>query len=159
LPFRAQVGKSNAGTADGTTHPNDVPDDHRSQRNSLRFVGRWGIARDWAGFLDQYPVLLMPNSWERQFPIDDDLRSQQRFEEILLAQTPMLNTTVLGLAGLSVPSGVVDGLPVGVQLVTTRFREDLALRAGEVIERSAAFSALDVLAPRQGLTQSPPSHL
>lgn len=106
---------------------------------------RFNIARDWAVFFDQYPVLLMPNSWERQFPIDDDLHSQQRFEEILLAQTPMLNTAMLGLPGLSVPTGVVDGLPVGVQLCATRFREDLCLAAGEIVERAAGYSVLDRL--------------
>ena len=106
---------------------------------------RFDIARDWALFLEQYPVLLMPNSWERQFPIDDDLRSQARFEEILLAQTPLLNTAMLGLPGLSVPTGVVDGLQVGVQLVANKFREDLLLRAGEMIERAAQFSVLDRL--------------
>ena len=29
---------------------------------------RFNIARDWAVFFERYPVLLMPNSWERQFP-------------------------------------------------------------------------------------------
>lgn len=109
---------------------------------------RFNIARDWTVFLDKYPVLLTPNSWERQFPVDDDLRSQQRFEEILLAQTPMLNTAMLGLPGLAVPTGVQDGLPVGVQLVAPRFREDLLLAAGEAIERAAAFSALHHLAAK-----------
>jgi hypothetical protein len=32
--------------------------------------------------------------------------------------------------------------------VTARFREDLALRAGEWIEAAAGFSALEHLAPR-----------
>ncbi|MDO8456831.1 MAG: amidase family protein [Burkholderiaceae bacterium] len=110
-------------------------------------VQRFNIARDWAVFSEQYPVMLMPNSWERQFPIDDDLHSQSRFEEILLAQTPLLSTALLGLPGLSVPTGIIQGLPVGVQIVTGRFREDLALRAGAVIEDAARFSALDLLAP------------
>ena len=39
---------------------------------------RFNIARDWAVFFERYPVLLMPNSWERQFPIDDDQRSSRR---------------------------------------------------------------------------------
>ena len=111
-------------------------------------VRRFNIGRDWAVFLEQYPVLLMPNSWERQFPIDDDLRTQDRFEDILLAQTPLLNTALLGLPGLSVPTGLSDGLPAGVQLVTGRFREDLALYAGSIIEQAANFSALNLLAPR-----------
>lgn len=111
-------------------------------------VRRFNIARDWALFFEQYPVLLMPNSWERQFPIDDDLRSPQRFEEILLAQSPLLSTSMLGLPGLAVPTGVADGLPTGVHLVATRFREDLILAAGEVIESAARFAVLDLLAPR-----------
>ncbi|MEY4266525.1 MAG: Acylamidase [Pseudomonadota bacterium] len=107
---------------------------------------RFNIARDWALFFERYPVLLMPNSWERQFPIDDDLRSPERTAQILLAQAPLLSTAVLGLPGLSVPTGLVDGLPVGVQLVSDRFREDRILAAGEVIEQRAQFSALATLA-------------
>ena len=109
---------------------------------------RFSIARDWALFLERYPVLLMPNSWERQFPVDDDQASAARVQEILLAQSPLLSTAVLGLPGLSVPTGLAGGLPTGVQLVAARFREDRLLAAGEVIERAAGFSALDHLAPR-----------
>lgn len=109
---------------------------------------RFSILRDWALFLERYPVLLMPNSWERQFPIDDDQRSPERVAQILLAQSPMLSTAVLGLPGLSVPTGLVGGLPTGVQLVANRFREDRLLAAGEVVERAAGFSALDHLAAR-----------
>ena len=106
---------------------------------------RFTIAREWAVFFERYPVLLMPNSWERQFPINDDLRSAERTAQIFLAQAPMLGTAVLGLPGLSVPTGVLDGLPVGVQLVATKFREDRLLAAGEIIERAAKFSALEYL--------------
>ena len=112
---------------------------------------RFDIARDWAVFFERCPLLLMPNSWQRQFPIDEDLRSPEHTAQILLAQSPLLSTAVLGLPGLSVPTGVVDGLPVGVQLVATKFREDRLLAAGEVIERAAGFSALEYLcakAPR-----------
>ena len=103
---------------------------------------RFGIARDWSLFFDRWPILLMPNSWERQFPIDDDLRSQARFEQILLAQSPLLAPALLGLPGLSVPTGMAGGLPAGVQLVADRFREDRLLAAGQVIERAAAFDVL-----------------
>ena len=107
---------------------------------------RFNICRDWAVFLEQYPVLLMPNSWHRQFPVDADRVSAQRVHELIAAQSPLLGTAMMGLPGLAVPTGLVDGLPIGVQLVTSRFREDLALRAGEIIERAAGFSALDHLA-------------
>lgn len=107
---------------------------------------RLTVARAWSLFFEKYPVLLMPVSWERQFPIDDDMRSQARMEEMLSAQSPMTTLALLGLPGLAVPTGVVDGLPVGVQLCATRYREDLCLTAGEIIERAAGFSALEHLA-------------
>jgi amidase len=111
---------------------------------------RFNIARDWAVFFERYPVLLMPNSWERQLPIDDDQRSAARVQEILLAQSPLLSTAVLGLPGLSVPTGVVNGLPTGVQLVTGRFREDRLLRAGEVIEARADYCVADEIEKTMG---------
>jgi amidase len=110
---------------------------------------RFTIAREWSLFFEQYPVLLMPNSWERQFPIDDDQRDAGRTRGILLAQAPMLAPAVLGLPGLSVPTGTHQGLPVGVQLVANRFREDRLLAAGEVLERAAGFSALDFITSRR----------
>ena len=89
----------------------------------------------------------MPNSWQRQFAIDDDTHALARLNQLVAAQSPLLGTAMMGLPGLAVPTGLVGGLPTGVQLVSGRFREDLVLRAGEVIERAARFSALDTLAP------------
>jgi amidase len=108
---------------------------------------RLGIMRDWSVFFQRYPVLLMPNSWERQFPIDDDIRSQPRSNELVMAQSPLLCTALMGLPGLSVPVAMDRGLPTGVQLVSWRYREDLVLRAGEMIEHASQFSALNLLAP------------
>lgn len=107
---------------------------------------RLSICRAWSQFFEQYPVLLMPNSWQRQFLIDDDTRSVERMNQLVAAQSPLLSTAMMGLPGLAVPTGVTNGLPTGVQLVSGRFREDLVLRVGEIIERAARFSALDHLA-------------
>ena len=41
---------------------------------------------------------------------------------------------LLGLPSLQVPVGTIDKMRGGVQLVAARFREDLCLAAGEVIE-------------------------
>ena len=112
-------------------------------------VRRFNIARDWAVFLDRYPVLLMPNSWQRQFANDSD-NAPETAEAMVRAQSPLLSVALLGLPGLSVPTGLSGGLPAGVQLVAGRFREDRLLRAGEIIERAARFSALDELERRLG---------
>ena len=108
---------------------------------------RFDLCRDWAMFLERHPVLLMPVSWQRQFPIDADKGPPEQVHRLLAAQSPLLGTAMMGLPGLAVPTGLAAGLPEGVQLVAGRFREDRLLRVGELIERAAAFSALDVLAP------------
>jgi amidase len=40
----------------------------------------------------------------------------------------------MGLPALTVSTGLVGCVPVGVQVVSTRYREDLCLLAGETIE-------------------------
>jgi len=35
-----------------------------------------------------------------------------------------------------VPTGVVDGLPMGVQIIGPRFREDMVLDAAQAIEQA-----------------------
>jgi amidase len=53
---------------------------------------------------------------------------------MLTSYHPMLAISMLGLPGLAIPTGQVEGVPVGVQLVASRFREDICLAAAEVIE-------------------------
>jgi amidase len=50
------------------------------------------------------------------------------------AQFLLRATPVLGLPALTVSTGLVGQSPVGVQIVASRYREDLCLRAGEAIE-------------------------
>lgn len=73
------------------------------------------------------------------------LSDPEQVDKLVRAQSPLLGTAMMGLPGLSVPTGLVDGLPVGVQLVSGRFREDRCLGADELVERAASFSALEAL--------------
>jgi amidase len=41
---------------------------------------------------------------------------------------------VLGLPVAVVPAGLIDGQPVGVQLIASRYREDICLDAAQAIE-------------------------
>jgi amidase len=102
-------------------------------------------------------VLLMPVSWQRAFPVDADVGEPEQVLRLLAAQSPLLGTAMLGLPGLSVPTGMAGGLPAGVQIVAGRFREDRCLAVGERVESAARFSALDVLAPRGAGNRHPPA--
>jgi len=113
---------------------------------------RFNICRDWEVMLAPeaggYDVLLMPVSWQRQFPIDADVGEPECVHRLLAAQSPLLGTAMMGLPGLSVPTGMAGALPAGVQLVAARFREDRCLAVGDMVEAAARYCALDVLAPR-----------
>ena len=124
---------------------------------------RLAILREWSLFFERYPLLLMPNSFEPPLRQDLDLQGDALMGRVLRAQAPMLAPPVLGLPGLSVPTGVVSGAdyataltadpaaptpvhcaPMGVQLIAGRFHEDLCLQAGEAIEaRAGVFTPVD----------------
>jgi aspartyl-tRNA(Asn)/glutamyl-tRNA(Gln) amidotransferase subunit A len=45
-----------------------------------------------------------------------------------------LPVNIAGLPGLSVPCGLVDGLPVGLQIIGKPFDEETLLRAGHAYQ-------------------------
>ncbi|WP_313696444.1 amidase family protein [Achromobacter sp.] len=122
---------------------------HTPRRDKDGFIQamamRTTILREWGRFFERYPVLLMPVSFALPFPVDRDQQGADVMADILRAQSPLISTAILGLPGLSVPVGMSGGVPVGVQLVAGRFREDRCLAAGEAIEARAGWSVLDRL--------------
>ncbi len=96
------------------------------------------LLREWMSFFEQFELLLMPVSWERPFPIDLDQGGDSTMRRILDAQSPLLAPAILGLPALSVPTGLVDDVPMGVQLVSGRFCEEACLTAGEILEARAS---------------------
>ncbi|MET9514776.1 amidase [Streptomyces sp. NPDC002994] len=85
-------------------------------------------------YLGDERILLTPVSAEPPFEQDADLAGDGRVRELLAAQWPMQAVPVLGFPAMSVPTGIRDGLPSGVQLIGGRFRENLLLRAATEIE-------------------------
>jgi amidase len=87
----------------------------------------------WLEFFNDYPIIVLPTHCDLPPPWGEDQTrgGQQRF---LQAVRVGLIAPLLGLGGLALPIGVHGALRTGVQIVPSRFREDLALDAGEVIE-------------------------
>jgi amidase len=108
---------------------------------SRTLTRRATLAREWLLFLEKYPVLLMPVSAELPFPDQLDTRDEASFKRVWQAQLPMIAIPFMGLPGLTVSTGLAGRVPVGVQLVAGRYREDLCLLAGEAIEAGGTPSA------------------
>jgi amidase len=99
------------------------------------------LAREWLQFFETYSVLLMPVSGELPFPDGLDRRDEASFARVWRAQLTQIAIPFMGLPGLTVSTGLVGRVPVGVQVVSGRFREDLCLLAGEAIEAGGTPSA------------------
>lgn len=96
------------------------------------------LTRMWEMFLAEYPILLLPVSAELPFPDKLDLQGDAAYARVWRAQMTQIGVPFMGLPGLSVAMGQamssVGQSPVGVQIVAGRYREDLCLAAGEIIE-------------------------
>lgn len=90
--------------------------------------------RDWALFMERYPLILAPVSQQPPFPQDEDLKGPERIARMLDEQAVLYSVNYLGLPSAAVPTGLHAGVPIGVQVIGQRFREDLCLDAAEVIE-------------------------
>jgi amidase len=95
---------------------------------------RTTILREWLVFLERFPLLLMPVSWQRPFVVDADQQGNEAMRRLIEAQFPMIAISILGLPSLAAPMDLVDGVPMGVQLVASRYQEEICLAAGEAIE-------------------------
>lgn len=91
------------------------------------------LLRAWQIFMLDHPLVLTPVSGETPFAAHSDVKSPEDFERIFTAQRVQVGMPALGLPGLTVATGR-PGAPMGVQLTGPRFREDLLLEAGAVIE-------------------------
>lgn len=100
------------------------------------------------GFLGQYDLIVTPTTSVPAFPIDERPRA--------IAGVPVgwlwgafpftAAFNVAGTPGVSLPCGHADGLPVGVQIISARKRDDLLLDFAEELENALAFDAAAVKA-------------
>jgi amidase len=108
--------------------------DGQSAALSQALTRRATLTRQWLELFETYAVLLIPVSGELPFPDQLDRKDDASFARVWHAQLPQIAIPFMGLPGLTVSTGLVGRIPVGVQLVSGRYREDLCLAAGEAIE-------------------------
>ncbi|HEV2427497.1 MAG TPA: amidase [Acidimicrobiales bacterium] len=106
------------------------------------FQDRHAAARAWRGFMEEFPLIVGPTWTQRPFAHGFDIVDAESAFAVVEMVRFVTPANALGLPAVSVPTGVVDGLPTGVQVIGRGFREDTCLDAAEAIER-----ALGVLTP------------
>jgi len=103
------------------------------------------LIRQWQLFLSDYPLMLGPVSAQLPFQNHSDVSDEAAFERVFEAQLVQIGLPLLGIPGLTVTTGNIDEHPVGVQLVSSRFREDILLDAGRDLE--TVFGARPIVTP------------
>jgi len=97
-------------------------------------AARAGVVRDWMLFLEEHGVFVGPVSAEPPFRVGDDEVSASRSAQIWRANRLTIAINLLGMPSAAVPTGPVDGIPMGVQILGQRYREDMTLDAAQAIE-------------------------
>jgi amidase len=87
----------------------------------------------WLAFMQRYPLVVMPTMGDLAPPHNLDTTRDGKAHLLNSARVGLISP-VLGIPALAVPVGHHGGLRPGVQILASRFREDLCLDAGEVIE-------------------------
>ncbi len=98
---------------------------------------RTRILRAWSLFQENYPLVLMPVSARPAFLAGEDAAGKAEAQAIFRANRFLVMVNLLGLPSAAVPTGIAGGLPMGVQIVGPRLRDDLCLDAAEAIEQRA----------------------
>ncbi|PRY37495.1 amidase [Umezawaea tangerina] len=99
---------------------------------------RQGIRRAWGELLDDRPLLLGPVSTVPSFAPDQESRDEEEFDRYSRAIALCSVTSLVGVPAVAVPTGLVDGFPMGVQVIGRMYREDTCLDAAELVERTVA---------------------
>jgi aspartyl-tRNA(Asn)/glutamyl-tRNA(Gln) amidotransferase subunit A len=90
------------------------------------------IRRDFDRAFETFDVLITPTTPSTAFKIGEKADPL----EMKLADVCTLPVNMAGLPGLSLPCGVVDGLPVGMQLIGKAYDEETLIRVAHAYEAS-----------------------
>jgi aspartyl-tRNA(Asn)/glutamyl-tRNA(Gln) amidotransferase subunit A len=100
------------------------------------------ISREHEAAFERFDVLLSATSPTVAFRLGEKTQNPLAMYASDLLTIP---SNLAGLPGLSIPCGLSDGLPVGLQLIGPQFSENVLFRAGHALERALAF---DFVPPR-----------
>jgi aspartyl-tRNA(Asn)/glutamyl-tRNA(Gln) amidotransferase subunit A len=97
------------------------------------------IAREFDAAFERFDVLVSPTSPTVAFKIGEKAQSPLA---MYLTDVLTIPPNMAGLPGLSIPCGLSEGLPVGLQLIGAQFAENTLFRTGHALERAIAFDTV-----------------
>jgi aspartyl-tRNA(Asn)/glutamyl-tRNA(Gln) amidotransferase subunit A len=97
------------------------------------------ISREFAAAFERFDVLLSPTSPTVAFELGARTANPLA---MYLADVLTIPPNMAGLPGLSIPCGLSEGLPVGLQLIGPQFAENTLFRVGHALERAIGFDTV-----------------
>ena len=97
------------------------------------FITRQSLLRAWGEFQETHPLIVAPVSTGIPFEVGKD-RTPAEVAEHVRAMRMAIAVNALGLPAVALPVGIGDGLPQSVQVIGSRYREDLCLDAAAALE-------------------------
>ncbi|HZY57275.1 MAG TPA: amidase family protein, partial [Rubrobacteraceae bacterium] len=97
---------------------------------------RTRVIEDFRAAFSRYDILVSPTSPTVAFEIGAKINDPLA---MYLSDICSIPVNLAGIPAISVPGGLSDGLPVGVQLMSDHFTEPMLLRAARAVEQVADF--------------------
>jgi aspartyl-tRNA(Asn)/glutamyl-tRNA(Gln) amidotransferase subunit A len=94
------------------------------------------IAQEHAAAFERFDLLVSPTSPTVAFKLGEKAENPLA---MYLSDLLTIPSNMAGLPGLSIPCGLSEGLPVGLQLIGPQFSENLLFRTGHALERALGF--------------------
>ena len=97
------------------------------------------IGNEFRSVLEHFALLVSPTSPTVAFPLGARTANPLA---MYLSDVLAIPPNMAGLPGLSIPCGLSEGLPVGLQLVGPQFSENLLFRVGHALEQAIGFDTV-----------------
>jgi aspartyl-tRNA(Asn)/glutamyl-tRNA(Gln) amidotransferase subunit A len=94
------------------------------------------IGDEHAALFERFDLLLSPTSPTVAFRLGEKTANPLA---MYLADVLTIPSNMAGLPGLSIPCGLSEGLPVGLQLIGPQFSENVLFRVGHALEQAIGF--------------------
>lgn len=112
-----------------TTLPEPTPQTFMSALLDRDFV-----MRAWTRFLADYPIIVSPLMSLPAVARGYDVAHPGAMAELIRIGRWGINLSAVAMPALAFPTGRVSGVPIGVQIFSRAWREDLLLDAGDALE-------------------------